>query len=107
MSGKYSKGEYMSVPSPKGDLKVVLPVTPKRLTAFLPLEYSQVFRAKIVIDRPGCKLHQQVYFPKYRGHFELIEYIEALHEVSRCNCGVTWPYFDVFPYTDGEGLIIK
>lgn len=100
----------MSVTKTDGDLKVVLPITPKRvsnLRTFLPLEYSQVFRARIVIDRHECKLHQQIYYPKYRGHYELIEYVQALHEVCRCNCGVDWPYFDVFPYQDGEGLVIK
>ena len=95
--------------SSRNALKVILPVTPneKRVQSYLPLEYTQVFRARIVIDRPECKLHQQYYFPKYKGHHDLVEYVQAMHEVSRCECGVDWPFFDVYPYQDGEGIIIK
>lgn len=91
------------------DLKVILPVTPRKdlVPRPSPLIYSQIFKAKIIIDRKECRLHEQHYFLSYKSHHELIEFVKALHEVCRCGCGTDWPYFDVYPYKNGEGLVIK
>jgi hypothetical protein len=97
-----------------GEKKIALPLSlaKKDLTKivfprYFPLEYSEVLKAKIVINRPDCVLHNQFFYQRYKSHHDLVEYVRALHDVCYCKCGVDWPFFMVFPYKDGEGLIIK
>jgi hypothetical protein len=71
------------------------------------LLYSVVFKSKVIIKREGCKINLQHFFIRHKSHQELVEFVSAMHEISRCSCGVEWPFFEVFAYKPGENLIIR
>ena len=71
------------------------------------LTYQEVVRSKIIVEKEGCKLNEQHFYIRHRSFQELVEFIQAMHEVSYCKCGANWPFFTTYPYKVGEGLVFK
>ena len=90
------------------DLKVVLPPKNEGLKLKAsPLTYQTTFKSKVVIVKGDCILNNQHFFISHKSQQDLCEFIKAMHDISRCDCGCEWPFFESFPYKNGEGLIFK
>jgi len=88
-------------------LKVILPSRQLNVWKTKQPSYQEVVKSKIVIEKVECRLHGQHFYLRHRSFHELVEFVKAMHEISYCTCGNEWPFFEVYPYKEGEGLIIK